>query len=360
LPSPEPIGRTGSASSRRRVLPSSRAVGCALEGPPASYRPMGSAFPPRGSSTSWSSPAGREPYDRSACLPRPFAPLRSITRSSATPSSGVTGSLEVCSPSAQPNRGEPPLPELPPPGPVASPPFQPASTPCSRRDLPGLFHPGAPSGFSLQSLTWHGSRAPLGVASLPAIGHAASRYRIGHCRIGGTHLPGPASVPRRLSASARGAISGSRVPPFAMAAVTDGGSVTASLQGFVPHAGWEAASVSPRSGGLLALLGFSLPGAFPFPELGLLGRRTRPSPFGAGPRDAPGISTPTTCLRTLSGLPRSASSPVLQGCPLPGSFPCTPEFQRTGKSAGLFRGCRPLRGFHPRPTSVAVARVVRR
>jgi hypothetical protein len=205
LPSPEPIGRTGSASSRRRVLPSSRAVGCTLEGPPASYRRMGLAFPPRGSSTSWSSPAGREPFDRLACLPRPFAPLRSITRSSATPSSGVTGSLEVCSPTAQPNRVEPPLPELPPPGPVASPPFPPASTPCSRRDLPGLSHPGAPSGFSLQSLTWPGSRAPLGVASLPAIG-GRSRATDRTLPIGGTHLPGPASVPRRLSASARGAV----------------------------------------------------------------------------------------------------------------------------------------------------------
>jgi hypothetical protein len=170
LPSPEPIGRTGLASSRRRVLPSSRAVGCALEGPPASCRLMGSAIPPRGSATSWSSPAGREPIDRLAYLPRPSAPLRSITRTPATPSSGVTGSLEVPSPTAQPERDEPPLPELPPPGPVASSPFLPASTPCSRRDLPGVSQPGAPSGFSLQSLTWQGSRAPLGVASLPAIG----------------------------------------------------------------------------------------------------------------------------------------------------------------------------------------------
>jgi len=89
LPSPEPIGRTGLASSRRRVLPSSRAVGCALEGPPASYRLMGSAIPPRGSSTSWSSPAGREPCHRLACLPRPFAPLRSMTRTPVTPSSSV-------------------------------------------------------------------------------------------------------------------------------------------------------------------------------------------------------------------------------------------------------------------------------
>jgi hypothetical protein len=190
LPSPEPIGRTGSASSRCRVLPSSRAVGCALEGPPASYRPMGSAFPPRGSSTSWSSPAGREPYDRSACLPRPFAPLRSITRSSATPSSGVTGSLEVCSPTAQPNRGEPPLPELPPPGPVASLPFLPASTPCSRRDLPG-FSTGRARGVHPSEL----DTARIAVASrrnLPSCDWLTRRHGTEQLlSFGGTRLPGP-------------------------------------------------------------------------------------------------------------------------------------------------------------------------
>lgn len=81
------------------------------------------------------------------------------------------------SPSAQPNRDEPPLPKLPPPGHVASIPFLPASTPCSRRDLPGLFRPGALVGFSLQSLTRQGSPSPPGATSPLAIGSAASINR---------------------------------------------------------------------------------------------------------------------------------------------------------------------------------------
>jgi hypothetical protein len=126
-----------------------------------------------------------------------------------TPSSSVFGSLEVSSPSTQPQRDEPPLPELPPPGQVASPPFLPASTPCSRRDLPGVFQPGAPSGFSLQSLTWQRLHAPLDAASLPAIGNGVALPAGDTSRL--FHLPGFTSVPRRLSASARDATTGSRV-----------------------------------------------------------------------------------------------------------------------------------------------------
>jgi hypothetical protein len=76
------------------------------------------------------------------------------------------------SPSAQPNRDEPPLPKLPPSGLVASLPFLPASTPCSRPDLPGMFHPGAHMGFSLQSVTRRGSHSPFGAPSPLAIGQA--------------------------------------------------------------------------------------------------------------------------------------------------------------------------------------------
>jgi len=62
--SPEHIGQTELAASCHHDPPSSRAVGLSLEESPASYRLIGLAIPPCGSSTSWFSGAGREPYDR--------------------------------------------------------------------------------------------------------------------------------------------------------------------------------------------------------------------------------------------------------------------------------------------------------
>jgi hypothetical protein len=59
--SPEHIGRTEMTTSCRHDASSSLAVGLSLEESPTSYRRMGLAIPPRGSSTSWSSGAGREP-----------------------------------------------------------------------------------------------------------------------------------------------------------------------------------------------------------------------------------------------------------------------------------------------------------
>jgi len=74
LPSPEPVGRTEPAASCRHDPPSSLAVGWSLEESPPSYRHMGSAIPPRGSSTSWSSGDGREPYDRLVSPSSDFTP----------------------------------------------------------------------------------------------------------------------------------------------------------------------------------------------------------------------------------------------------------------------------------------------
>jgi hypothetical protein len=179
---------------------------------------------------------------------------------------------------------------------------------------------------------------------------AASRYRsdVADRRY---HLPGSASVPRRLSASARGA--GSRITgaPFAMTTMS-GLRVRNGLasRGFSPcrlGSRFRVSTVQRHPGSP----GLHPPWGIPLPGLGLQGRRTRPSPFGAGPRGVPGILAPPFGLRLRTVLPRSASSPVLRGMSLPGSFPCTPEFQRTGKSARLFRGCRPLRGLRPRPAS---------
>jgi len=82
------------------------------------------------------------------------------------------------------------------PGHVASSRFQPASTPCSLQcGLPGLFHPGASSGFSLQGLTRRGSR----------------RLSTAHPLL-------------RLACSRR--VAGPRRPP--------------PLQGLAPLAGWDA------------------------------------------------------------------------------------------------------------------------
>jgi len=104
-----------------------------------------------------------------------------------------------------------------------------------------------------------------------------------------------------------------------------------------------------------------LPGAFPSPALAFPGAATALRLSARALAAPPGSSPRTPPLSPgCRGSPASASSPVLQRRALPGSFPCTTEFQRTGKSAGLFRGCRPLRGFPPRPAGSPVARLPRR
>jgi hypothetical protein len=82
---------------------------------------------------------------------------------------GCTALPRFHAPTAPPLRSEPPLPELPPPGHVASLPFLPASTPCSRRDLPGIFQPGALPGFLPSELHPAKIGPPLDVPSPPAI-----------------------------------------------------------------------------------------------------------------------------------------------------------------------------------------------
>ena len=82
---------------------------------------------------------------------------------------GCTALPRFHAPTAPPLRSEPPLPELPPPGHVAPLPFPPASTPCSRRDLPGVFQPGALPGFIPSELHPAKIGPPLDVPSPPAI-----------------------------------------------------------------------------------------------------------------------------------------------------------------------------------------------
>jgi hypothetical protein len=100
-----------------------------------------------------------------------------------------------------------------------------------------------------------------------------------------------------------------------------------------------------RCSGALALLGLASLGRSPSLPLGfqansrcLVGARGLPR---GPPRSlsAPGHGIRTSPL--LSGT--SGTTPVL------GPAPCASEFQRAGKLADLFRGCRPLQGSCPRP-----------
>jgi len=156
--------------------------------------------------------------------------------------------------------------------------FGSASTSCSRPDLPGVFQPGALMGFSLQSLTRQGSLSPLGAASPLAIGNAASRYRTA-LPLGGTRLPGGrylAPSPFGFSAWVRWSsgvpdgipcVPDHRRPVVIAAAVRTAGPARPRCRGFLPLSRWDIDSASLRSVGILALLGFLLPGALPFPAL---------------------------------------------------------------------------------------------
>lgn len=133
----------------------------------------------------------------------------------------------------------------------------------------------------------------------------------------------------------------------------DGGpkSVAASLQGFPPAAGWGGAFGFLRRYAVLALLGFLLPGAFSFHCLGLNSHGLR-SPLG--PRSGPvtaSLPAPSPRFPGLRYAPRrSASSQALQEEPpfwVP--FPVLQSVKEPWKSAFLFRGSLPLRGFPPRP-----------
>jgi hypothetical protein len=111
---------------------------------------------------------GGSPDESSAPPPSGFFPASEYIPAIPAPR-GCTALPRFHAPPAPPFRGEPPLPELPPPGHVASLPFLPASTPCSHRDLPGVFQPGALPGFLPSELDLAEIGPPLGIPSPPAI-----------------------------------------------------------------------------------------------------------------------------------------------------------------------------------------------
>ena len=190
---------------------------------------------------------------------------------------------------------------------------------------------------------------------------AASRYRSGNADRR-YHLPGSASVPRRLSASARGA--GPRL--------TGAPSAMTTVSGQRVRNGLAARVCSPcRLGFRLRVStvrrppgspGLRPPWGIPLPGLGLPGRRTRPSPFGAGPRGVPGIAAPLVGLRLRTVLPRSASSPVLRGMiPFGLRSPVLQSFKEPGNRLASFEVAGPFEVFvlvrrsRRLPTSIAGA-----
>jgi len=269
------------------------------------------------------------------------------------------------SPPAQPNRDEPPLPELPPPGPVSSLPFLPASTPCSRRDLPGLFHPGALVGFSLQSLTRQGSLPPSGAASPPAIGDAVSRYRTA-LPFGGFRLPGPRLPPSPFGFSALRVVVGSPCggpdepdrgrPVGAHRRVPDSGSGAASLQGFDPPVALggrlciSAGLRPPGSPGLLPPWGFPLPG------LGLIGCRPHRAPFGVGLAASPGsLLRQRVCARTRSS-PVRPPPRYFRQVPFRVCYPVLQSFKEPGNRLASFEVAGPYEVFVLVPSVIPVSR----
>jgi len=86
-----------------------------------------------------------------------------------------------------------------------------------------------------------------------------------------------------------------------------------------------------------------------------------PCPPGVSPPWGPPLCRPRIVACPVAAVPhagvrtppvRRSSSPAVRDSPVTGSVPSAPEYQRTVESAGLFRGCRPLRGFRPRPPCV--------
>jgi hypothetical protein len=321
-------------------------------GPPRGLRPPG---------------ANRIPV---AYLPWPSAPLQSFTRWSVTPSSGAAGSLEVSFPldATQPRRATTPG--------VAS------SGSCCVPAVPAGLDALLPS----RSPRCVSTGRALGVLpsehDLAGIAHA-SRRRLPSCdwqvasRSGRTGRPAGRLPVRRARApspfgfgawpgrctSGLPALRASRILGIPSAFATDSGlgvrnglaaRVSSPCRLGVRHRA-STAPASSRLSWVSPSLGPSpsrpWPPGPPHPPFALRrGPPRRPRDRRPGPRLAPaGRDSPV----------RPPLRYFLE-MTLPGSFPCTPEFQRTGKSAGLFRGCQPLRGFPPRPPRVPVARFVRR
>jgi hypothetical protein len=253
---------------------------------------------------------GRTCDESQAPPPSGFCPASEFDPAMPAPR-GCTALPRFHAPTAQPFRDEPPLPELPPPGHVASSPFLPASTPCSRRDLPGVSQPGALPGFLPSELRPVEIGPPLDVPSPPAICFPDLRQPPGRSLGERGHASMRAPSVGTVRFRVRGLASGVQSPRR----------IGTATFGFLQD-------VSFRLSWAFASLGLS-----PLP---LLVRRSSPTRFRVlvSSRALPAVGPPLVQFR---GQSRS------------GSVPFAPEFQRTGKSAGLFRGCRPLRGFRPRP-----------
>jgi hypothetical protein len=119
----------------------------------------------------------------------------------------------------------------------------------------------------------------------------------------------------------------------------------ASLQGLCPFAGWGRRLGFLRCHGALALLGLAFLGRSPPLPLGFSGKLALPRRrMQTAPRTAPELLGPR---------PRYPhfASPLghFRNATRTGSVPCASEFQRARQLADLFRGCRPLQGFCPRP-----------
>jgi hypothetical protein len=358
LPSSEHIGQTESTAPCRHVPSSSRAVERSLEVFPSSYRLMGSAIPPRGSSTSRYSNDGREPYDRFVNPSSDFIPaseFHPIGRNAVLQHPLLSRGLVPLrrNPTWTSHHSRSCL-------------LRVLLRPCRSCRLRRL----APVPISLacfiQARTWGSPFRALHDEDRIRLSARHPLLRLARRRSLRRRYAARRRAPprvlawlRRLSASAHGGLDAD--PPFGGSSVPDQrrhdvivaafrawGPVRPRFRGFFPPSRWDVDSASLRPVFVPTLLGFGLPGALPFPALACSVIVSTVHLSVIGPRDNPGIAASTACLRTHPRLPRSASSPVLQAGPLSGSLPCTPEFQRAEKSADLFRGCRPLRGFHPR------------
>lgn len=118
-------------------------------------------------------------------------------------------------------------------------------------------------------------------------------------------------------------------------------------------------SPSPGWGGLRDILPrlppwlswVSPPWGVPLPSSGLFGRA---QPFPGVAHGPAGPYPPARSRRRDRR--RSTSLSHFGKARFSGLGPCVSELQRAGKLAGLFRGCRPLRGLRPHPTRLAAGR----
>jgi hypothetical protein len=243
-----------------------------------------------------------------------------------------------------------------PPGHVAPSRFLPAATPCSPRRPPRYVSTGRVLGVLPTELDL------AGVAS-------ASRRRLPSC----DWLSGPAThrtwrlrarlarrPPLSFRSGSRGSVPASHAGPARVASASRGlASGVCSLRAF----SFRCLSAPSGSGSLpvgarhrrvsplatsLALLGFSLPGAFSIPCLGPAGWRRHASRRRA-PSDPSSFRHPRSRGSAGDCTERSSSRALRKEPPFRVLLPVLQSFKERGMWAGLFRGCRPLRGSCPRP-----------